>query len=81
MQAEGPDVGSILTIWDDVSERESKSVLKGRCILAMRPSAGRELCRQGIRWYLVWKTEVRRKRKSGTVGTKQRKNKEGTTGT
>ena len=26
MQAEGPDVGSILTIWDDVSDRE---VLKG----------------------------------------------------
>ena len=22
MQAEGPDVGSILTIWDDVSDRE-----------------------------------------------------------
>ena len=26
MQAEGPDVGSILTIWDDVSDRQ---VLKG----------------------------------------------------
>ena len=28
MQAEGPDVGSILTIWDDVSELDLR-VLKG----------------------------------------------------
>jgi len=26
MQAEGPDVGSILTIWDDVSESEMRTL-------------------------------------------------------
>ena len=38
MQAEGPDVGSILTIWDDVNERGiEQSVLKGSDIVAFAP--------------------------------------------